>query len=226
MKKLFMLLVMGLFIAGSVAVASANLIQNSGFEDNNAWATPAVFADWTASGNYGVTSYAHTGSYAARLSEPASPATYDSLVSDKFNISEMGTYECGAYFALRSAVDPTSTYNNDKAGVTANIYWDAGGAIYPYFAYELSGAPVSSWTQDASGMWMSNWILISGTFDVNQAVLNGELNISLQNWNPIYSAVYVDDAFVQKVPEPGTMILLGTALLGLVGISRKKFRKS
>ena len=96
-----------------------NLVQNPSFELNNAWSSPADFDNWQEYGNYGVTSYARTGSYAARLgdntnwSDPSAYA-YSNLYSDPINIAAPGTYEFGAWFALKSSTDPTSDYNSDK----------------------------------------------------------------------------------------------------------------
>jgi hypothetical protein len=226
MKK-FLFFIVVLFVFGGISsMASANLIQNSSFEYNNLWASPADFDNWSEYGNYGGTSYAHSGSFAAFLRDNGpTPGSYSSLVSDKIFSLDPGLYEFGAWFALKSDLDPSTHVNYDKPGVTLNIYYETppGGASWPYFAYEFSSAPVTSWTYYASPHYgyLSEWILISGTFEITDPVLNAELNLSIQNWSEVYSAVYVDDAFLRSVPEPSTMLLLGAGLISVAAFRRK-----
>ncbi|MBN2661079.1 MAG: PEP-CTERM sorting domain-containing protein [Tannerellaceae bacterium] len=228
--KRFVAVFLALFlIVGFSTIAVANLIVNPSFESwNMNWSTPD-FYNWKEYGNWGPTSFAHTGSMAVMLRDNADYGSddyaYSSLVSDKLGSLDYGTYEFGAWFQLKSNVDPSSPdfYNDDKPGVTMNVYWEGGGAMWPYVAYTFESAPVT-WTYVGNPYYgyLSEWILIQGTFDVTAAVSDSEMNISIQNWSPYYSVVHVDDAFLQRVPEPSSLLFLGVGLLGLVGLRRKE----
>jgi hypothetical protein len=227
MKRFVAVFLAVILILGFSTIAAANLIMNPSFEDwNMSWSTPD-FYNWNEVGDWGASSGAHSGSMSVMLRDNAEYGSgdyaYSGLVSDKVGTLDYGTYEFGAWFRLKSSTDPTTVYNDDKPGVTMNVYWEAGGAIYPYVAYTFDDAPVTwAYVGDPYWGWMSEWIPIGGTFDVAEAVLNAEMNITIQNWSEYYSMVFVDDAFLQRVPEPSSLLLLGFGLLGLAGLRRKE----
>ena len=76
------------------------------------------------------------------------------------------------------------------------------------------------------GNYWTPWILLSGSIDITGvgATIAG-ININLQNYNTIRTNVFADDAFANAVPEPSTLLLLGSGLLGLVGYGRKRMKK-
>ena len=228
MKKLWIVILTALFIGGLFGTANAavNLVQNSSFENwNNDFTTPD-FANWSehqvhvATGPYPV---AHTGTVAGVLKAGPTISDYGSLMSDKIYNIEAGLYEFGVWVNLYSDLNPTTLYNGDKAGITADVYWDGGGASYYYEATEFTSA--SGWGPGSAGWgYETGWFLISGLFTA-VGTPDVELNISLQNWtNTVWrdTSVRVDDAYLQKVPEPSTLLLLGSGLVGLVGYRRRK----
>ena len=68
-----------------------------------------------------------------------------------------------------------------------------------------------------SGVWSSG---NSGTYSFASPVT------TLKFSNSGLSEIEVDNLNVTPVPEPATMLLLGSGLIGLAGIGRKKFKKS
>ncbi len=120
---------------------------------------------------------------------------------------------------VNSATQPGVTINTD--------YWDGSLAVnnYENGYIEFSGsvATAAPWVDG------DNIRLATFTFDYNQEgehLLNWQNEYEMFELNGFYVPPFDMDTYALKVcrvcvPVPGTMILLGTGLLGLLGIRRR-----
>jgi hypothetical protein len=100
--------------------------------------------------------------------------------------------------------------------------WDPALTSAAYNSQDNPGGPTSgtgayyvAFDVDASGLSG----LYSLHFDLYSADFDGDGKVE-------YVAPFSHDAQSTSVPEPATMLLLGTGLIGLAGTGRRKYRKS
>lgn len=108
--------------------------------------------------------------------------------------------------------------------------------LNPGFEYssKLSGNSFDlSW--DWSGGYCSDWFLVSENIDLHAASFNASLNIgarpdrdfvcsfsvSALAYDSAFEGASGNDGYPSDVPEPDTMMLLGSGLLALAGIGRR-----
>lgn len=108
---------------------------------------------------------------------------------------------------------------DDAAGFGSNcfvseILSSSGGSCTVELALTVTGAPPTSKTGDNSD-----------TFGMNQikTVVNSE-EVGHTSTTPSVTAEFLTQ--VDLAPEPGSLVLLGSGMLGLAGIVRRKMRRS
>jgi len=126
----------------------------------------------------------------------------------------------------------TTTFSNTEVDPNdAEIKWVGTGTDY------ISGSPIYLLVKDGQGVNIDPWWYVFNLSGLSLD-LNGDGSLESYSWNgmdTIFLDGFWDDKGAishvslygtgQSVPEPATMLLLGTGLIGLAGIGRKKFFK-
>ena len=220
MKKLLVFLAAILLVFAVVGSANANLITNGDFEtgDLMGWtsvgavdvvnlSTPSL-PGWAASAQ-GMDDYFAllgwgTGSGTSSLSQEfkVSKATSLTLAFDyAFDFLDFNPWNDDTFVAL------TSVTGDRVATVTMlDLQSSCIGADYGH--YEETFALNPAWALDADMSFTLHEV--GGLFSGGTLALAGIDNVS---------------ATTAPVPEPATMLLLGSGLIGLAGLGRKKFFK-
>lgn len=219
MKKIFILLSVLLF--GMIAVSNANAysVVNGDFEtvDNrvgkinnlqldslapNSWDVYDAIPGWTAGANtsgievqYSTVVPAHSPYHYVELDSHGGTNTNSSMYQT-INFAEAGDYTLSFWYKAR-----TNTPNDN--GIDFSIAGFSGS-----INEVLSDTP--------------DWVNI--TMDFTATVGNHNLQFMATGLENSLGG-FIDDVSIAPVPEPATMLLLGFGLIGLAGVSRKKFQK-
>ena len=118
----------------------------------------------------------------------------------------------------------------DVTGAKSLTFWtrgDVGGEVISFGvggvggAYGCTLAPkVSTGNIALTTTWTQHEIDLTGK-DLSRIVGGFEFDTN-NTMNPSGATFYVDEVRFEPIPEPSTLLLLGTGLVGLVGLARKK----
>jgi len=126
----------------------------------------------------------------------------------------------------------------DSYELKVDIYDDnlgTKGYFLGFIPYNIPDGSEAAIIGTSGGIYSYDFALTSNTFEGNilgilDILMDGKINVTISSWCGDFMvasstlAAHGDDG-TAPVPEPATMFLLGTGLVGLAGFSRRKLKK-
>lgn len=204
-------LLAGILLLGITSIANANLIENGGFESSNVkahggkWQQFSNIADWSSDDKTEIQTNllfgpAAEGDQYVELDSKSGDG--NDWLTQTFSTVANQTYEFSFAFSARQ----NRTENVLEFGIFS-------GATLNDWLYE------NSISANGKGLKGTDWNYFTYSFVADSdfatiAFRDGGRDDSY--------GTFIDDVSVAPVPEPGTMLLFGAGLAGLVGVNRRR----
>jgi len=207
MKKLLAGLVTGLLMLGTAGVAKANLIVNGSFENpartGNSWAVYTSIEGWATTSGPGI-----------EIQKNVAGASYDGVQHvelDSHGNSAMRQYidtVIGQSYNLTFAYSPRPGVSSGSNLI--DVLWNTVSLT--------SGLGITG-TGAANTVWrIMNFTVIGTGSNL------GDSLVFMATGNNDSLGGYIDAVSLTPVPDPATMLLFGSGLIGLASALRRKIR--
>ena len=226
MKKIIFFFAIGLLLGQSYASAlTMELITNGDFEtkDLSGWTQilPVGYSDeWGVA--YGTVGgeHIHSSDYSWFATPWArGPNPNGVSLAQRVDISPYLTHLSSPYLSVKADL----IYSKDGIEAQVNFYNDSMSLISATYFGEYR---LTSWSTYSSSGYIQH-------IDTSLLIPNNSCYVEFKGTGTLHSGSYIDAGFdnvsleldVTPVPEPATILLLGTGIAGLLGCRRKKGTK-
>ena len=224
-KTLLAGLATGVLILGLAGMAQANLLTNGSFEDpaiTGTWARVAEDAvpGWSTVNYFGPGGWVDGSSVNTAIEiqrdtlfGPAAEGhQYAELDLDSDSGQKVGIWqflpEAAGQYELTFAFSPRNGVSDNTLGVYIDSAFGTADSTYAWYSFgPVAGSTGTSWTY----------------YSIQFTSLGGDSVVAFFDLGADDSlGTFLDDVKVDPIPEPATMLLMGTGLIGLAGARRKK----
>lgn len=251
MKKLSVLTVLSILLLVVSAVGAVTLPFFENFESYTVGQEPPAPWFTLAVGKGTVTNLAAVsgtqslmvsgGPFSSQTAVVDLGANYPNLLSYKgwVKINSAGGSAFVGFFDQFQNMAPQ--FNAVQFSTDGNVYFHNADENYPVSTLLVNNFALGVWhkiyteidfTDLKANVWIDDFLVGNqiqvgpkdATYELNGNTYNFELRkIGIEHYSG--DPIFFDDFLVQSVPEPITLLLLGSGLIGLAGYGRKRFFK-